>query len=130
MTKTRSSSQKQRFTGRVVAVGRMKETVSVAVDYTRTIPKVRKRVRRTSVFLVHDQEGVARLGERVVIVATRPRSKRKHFRIVQVISPARGTQLSSGDQVSGLQGPLELASTSSGRGEPRRGNRSGSHPKP
>lgn len=84
MTTPPNLKHRQRLTGRVVASGRMKNTVSVAVDRTRTIPKVRKNVRRTSVFLVHDPKGEARLGERVVIVATRPRSKRKHFRILHV----------------------------------------------
>lgn len=83
MTKAPNPSRKQRLMGRVVAIGRMEETVSVAVNHTRAIPKIRKRVRRTNVFLVHDPKGDARLGERVVIVATRPRSKRKHFRILK-----------------------------------------------
>lgn len=76
----------QRLTGRVIAAGRMKNTVRVAVDRTRAIPKIRKHVRRTKVFLVHDPKGEARLGDRVVIVGTRPLSKRKHFRLFRVDS--------------------------------------------
>lgn len=80
--------RRKRHTGIVVSAGKMAQTVKVSVERFREHPKVRKQVRRTTVFLVHDTKGTARVGDRVVIEETRPLSKRKHFRVVQVVARA------------------------------------------
>lgn len=73
--------RRKRLLGVVVAAGKMDRTVTVLVERTLLHPKTRKQIRRTKRYLVHDERNEARAGERVVIEETRPRSKRKHFRI-------------------------------------------------
>lgn len=76
-------SRRRRFQGTVISAGHMAKTVRVAVERIVWHPKVRKQVRRTKTFLVHDERGDAKVGDRVVIEQTRPLSARKHFRILR-----------------------------------------------
>lgn len=72
---------RKRLLGVVVAAGKMDRTVAVLVERFLRHSKTRKQIRRTKRYLVHDERNEAREGDRVVIEETRPRSKRKHFRI-------------------------------------------------
>lgn len=83
MNQKNSLIRRKRLTGVVVAAGTMAKTVKVSLQRYVKVPKVRKRIRRTHVVLVHDGSGTVRPGERVVIEETRPLSKRKHFRIIR-----------------------------------------------
>ena len=73
--------RRKRLLGVVVSVGKMDRTVAVLVERFLLHQKTRKQIRRTKRYLVHDERNEAREGDRVVIEETRPRSKRKHFRI-------------------------------------------------
>lgn len=83
--------RRKRLTGMVVSTGTMAQTAAVALNRFPAVPKLRKRIRRTRVLLVHDPRGEARPGDRVVIEETRPISKRKHFRLVEIVSRASAT---------------------------------------
>ena len=71
------------MTGRVVSV-KMKNTIVVLVEYTKTHPLYKKTYLQSKKFLVDDQLGVS-LGDIVKIVSTKPISKRKHFKVEKII---------------------------------------------
>ncbi|WP_406613882.1 30S ribosomal protein S17 [Mycoplasma corogypsi] len=70
--------------GTVVSAGKSLKTIIVAVDTYKKDPKYSKRFKSTKRFAVHDEEHVAKLGDIVVIMETRPLSKTKRFRLVSV----------------------------------------------
>jgi small subunit ribosomal protein S17 len=66
----------------------MDKTVVVAVE-RRTAHRIyEKQVRRTRKFHVHDEENAARIGDTVRIMETRPLSKTKRWRLVEVLGRA------------------------------------------
>jgi small subunit ribosomal protein S17 len=67
----------------------MQKTVTVAVDRFVQHPLYKKTLKRTSRFLAHDEDGACRVGDRVLIVETRPLSARKRWRIAAVLAKAR-----------------------------------------
>jgi small subunit ribosomal protein S17 len=74
--------------GIVTSTG-MQKTVAVAVDRRVQHRLYKKILRRTSKFLVHDENNVCKVGDRVRIVETRPLSARKRWRVEKVLaSPA------------------------------------------
>lgn len=77
------------YRGRVVS-DKMDKTVTVAVDTMKKHPLYGKRVKYTKKFKAHDEKNVAREGDLVEIMETRPLSKTKRFRLVQIVEKARG----------------------------------------
>lgn len=77
-------NNRQSLQGTVTSAKAM-ATVTVEVERTFRHPRYGKFVRRKKNYLVHDAEGVAREGDLVEIVACRPMSKRKRYRIAKVI---------------------------------------------
>ncbi|MDB5237148.1 MAG: ribosomal protein small subunit ribosomal protein [Parcubacteria group bacterium] len=73
----------QTFNGTVVKTA-MKDTATVAVSRYVKHPKYKKYQVRTKKFLVHDPENTAKVGDTVTIVACRPISKNKHFKLSTV----------------------------------------------
>jgi small subunit ribosomal protein S17 len=71
----------------VVASDKMMKTCVVRVDRLIKHPKYRRYVRRTSRFMAHNELD-ATVGDKVRIVETRPLSKRKRWRIVEIIQKA------------------------------------------
>ena len=74
--------------GRVVS-NKMEKTVVVAVDYLRPHPIYRKTVRKTSKFYAHDEENQCQPGDRVRIEETRPLSKLKRWRVVEILGASQ-----------------------------------------
>jgi small subunit ribosomal protein S17 len=72
------------YTG-VVTSNKMDKTISVSVDTYKKSPLYGKRVRVSKKFHVHDEEGLAGIGDTVSIMETRPLSKTKRFRLVKVL---------------------------------------------
>jgi len=70
--------------GRVVS-NKMDKTAVVAVSWQRRHPLYRKSVRRTTKFYVHDAENECRLGDLVRIQETRPLSRTKHWRVLDIL---------------------------------------------
>ena len=73
----------------VVTKTAMRKTVTVAVDRLVQHRLYKKTLRRTTKFLAHDENGSCKVGDRVLIVETRPLSARKRWRVEQVL--AKGT---------------------------------------
>ncbi len=85
-TDTTRGTRKERV-GMVVSDAPEK-TVTVSVETLVRHPLYKKRVRRSKKFLVHDEQNEARLGDTVRIIETRPISRRKRWRLANVISRA------------------------------------------
>jgi small subunit ribosomal protein S17 len=72
----------------VVTGTAMQKTITVAVDRLVQHRLYKKTVRRTSKFLVHDEESACKVGDRVRIIETRPLSARKRWRVAEVLIKA------------------------------------------
>jgi small subunit ribosomal protein S17 len=78
--------------GRVVS-SKMDKTVVVAVNYLRPHPIYRKTVRKTNKFYAHDEENACKLGDTVRIEESRPLSKLKRWRVVEIVGASRKTPI-------------------------------------
>ena len=73
----------------VVVSDKMQKTVVVAVERRVPHPVYGKMVTRTKKFKAHDEENTAKAGDRVRIMETRPLSKDKRWRVVEIVERAR-----------------------------------------
>ena len=70
--------------GRVVS-NKMDKTVVVTIESHRAHPLYKKRVRRISKFKAHDEQNTCHIGDVVRIEETRPLSKDKRWRVVEIL---------------------------------------------
>jgi small subunit ribosomal protein S17 len=77
----------RRTVGRVVS-NKMKKSVTVSVERLVKHPAYGKFIRRTTKIMAHDEDGTCREGDTVAIVECRPISKRKAWKVVEVIERA------------------------------------------
>ena len=75
-------------TGLVVS-DKMQKTVVVAIERRVPHPVYGKMVTRTKRLKAHDEENSAKVGDTVRIVETRPLSKDKRWRVVEIVERAR-----------------------------------------
>ena len=75
-------------TGLVVS-DKMQKTVVVQIDRRVPHPVYGKMVTRSKKFKAHDEENSAKVGDTVRIVETRPLSKDKRWRVVEILERAR-----------------------------------------
>ena len=80
--------QPKKITG-VVTSDRMQKTITVETARLEQHTKYRKYVKRTTRYKAHDEAAEARVGDIVEIVETRPLSKTKRWRLVDVVEKAR-----------------------------------------
>jgi small subunit ribosomal protein S17 len=66
----------------------MNKTVVVSVERRVPHPLYRRIITRTSKFLAHDEKNSSAIGDTVSIVETRPLSKRKRWRLLEIIRKA------------------------------------------
>jgi small subunit ribosomal protein S17 len=76
---------------------KMQKTVVVGVEKRRKHPVYRKSVRRVHTYKAHDENNECKVGDVVRIVETRPLSKEKRWRVVQILD--RGLDLGPAGQV-------------------------------
>lgn len=72
----------------VVVSDKMDKTVVVRVDGQLRHPLYTKTVRRTSKLSAHDEGNEARIGDKVRVMESRPLSKSKRWRVVEVLERA------------------------------------------
>jgi small subunit ribosomal protein S17 len=75
--------------GRVVS-NKMTKSVTVSIERLVKHPAYGKFIRRTTKVMAHDEEGTCREGDTVAIVECRPISKRKAWRVVEIVKRATG----------------------------------------
>ena len=85
---TRSTGRRQTFVGTVVS-DKMDKTVTVEVERTVMHRLYHRYLKRRKKFAVHDERNECRVGDRVVIVASRPLSKRKRWRVREIVERAK-----------------------------------------
>ena len=73
----------------LVASNKMDKTVVVAVRDNVKHPLYNKIIKRTVKFKAHDEENACNIGDRVLIMETRPMSKDKRWRVVEIIEKAK-----------------------------------------
>ncbi len=81
----RSGKPALRKTGLVVS-DKMNKTVVVAVQRLVAHRRYKKRLRLTKRFLAHDEHGRCQVGDKVIIVETRPLSKNKRWRVCEILT--------------------------------------------
>ena len=72
-----------------VVSDKMDKTVVVAVKDSVRHPLYKKIMKRTVKFKAHDEKNECKEGDRVTIMETRPLSKEKHWRLLNVIEKAK-----------------------------------------
>ena len=80
-------SRRRVFEG-VVTSAKMEKTIVVKVSHTKRHPLYIKSFRTSKKFKAHDENKEAREGDVVKIVESRPYSKDKHFRLLEVLRKA------------------------------------------
>ena len=69
----------------VVVSNKMTKSIVVAVEWQTRDSLYGKTQRRTSTFMVHDEDNAAKIGDLVEIVETRPLSRRKRWALKRVV---------------------------------------------
>ena len=73
----------------IVVSSAMDKTIVVKVDTIKSHPRYKKVVRRSVKFHAHDEQNAANVGDVVRIVETRPVSKSKRWRLIEVVEAAK-----------------------------------------
>jgi small subunit ribosomal protein S17 len=69
----------------IVVSTKMQKTIVVIVENKFRHPRYAKTVVKTKRYLVHDDENKAKLGDKVVMIQTRPLSKNKSWRLERIL---------------------------------------------
>lgn len=72
-----------------VTSDKMDKTVTVAVERKTQHPMYKRVIRKTKKFKAHDEENVCNEGDKVRIIETRPISKDKRWRVLDIITKAK-----------------------------------------
>lgn len=83
MEKINKKNRKER-TGIVVS-NKMDKSVVVRINYHKMHPLYKKYVKKYKKFMANDENNECNIGDKVRIVETRPLSKHKHWRVVEII---------------------------------------------
>ena len=73
----------------IVVSNRMNKTIVVKIEERVTHAKYSKIMKRSIKFKAHDENNECDIGDKVLIMETRPLSKDKHFRLVRVLEKAK-----------------------------------------
>jgi len=84
-----SVTKRREWVGRVVS-NKMDKTVVVEIERSIIHPLYRKVLRRVTKFKAHDEGNACKIGDRVRMIETRPISKDKHMRVIEVVEKGQG----------------------------------------
>jgi small subunit ribosomal protein S17 len=73
----------------VVSSNKMEKTISVTVQRRLRHPIYGKYVQKSTKFIAHDEKNECSIGDLVRIMETRPLSKRKRWRLVEILEKAK-----------------------------------------
>ncbi len=77
----------------IVVSDKMDKTVVVLVERRVRHPLYKKEIKKRKKFYAHDENNECRIGDKVKIMETRPLSKLKRWRVVEIIERAPGTEV-------------------------------------
>ncbi|TGD23328.1 30S ribosomal protein S17 [Companilactobacillus suantsaicola] len=87
MSETQTRNHRKVYQGRVVS-DKMDKTIVVVVETYKTHPVYGKRVRYSKKYYVQDDNNEAKVNDIVRIMETRPLSKTKRFRLLEIVEKA------------------------------------------
>ena len=73
----------------VVSSNKMDKTITVSIQYKEKHPIYKKFVNKTKKYHAHDEKNECNIGDTVKIMETRPLSKLKRWRLVEIIERAK-----------------------------------------
>jgi small subunit ribosomal protein S17 len=73
----------------IVTSDKMQKSIVVAVERKVKHPKYGKFVKKTTKFVAHDENNDCNIGDTVKIMETRPLSKNKNWRLVEIVERAK-----------------------------------------
>lgn len=73
----------------IVVSDSMEKSVVIKVEYLVSHPLYKKRIKKSSKFMAHDEKNVCSIGDKVKIAETRPLSKRKRWRVIEIIEKSK-----------------------------------------
>jgi small subunit ribosomal protein S17 len=79
---------RKQLIGQVVS-DKMEKTVVVLVENTVIHAKYGKAIRRSKKYKAHDEKNESKVGDKVLIIETRPLSKDKYFRVAEILEKAK-----------------------------------------
>src|ERR1035437_712150 len=88
------STEKRKLRTRLIGVvtgDKVTKTRKVVIEYLSRHPKYNKYVKRQTVVHVHDEKNESKVGDQVEVMACRPISKSKTYRLVRIVTT--GTQI-------------------------------------
>ena len=88
MTETTVRNLRKTRTGKVVS-DKMNKTIVVAIEDNIKHPKYGKIIKRTTKIHVHDEKNECGVGDKVLVMETRPLSATKRWRLVNIIEKAK-----------------------------------------
>lgn len=88
MSESVKRNERKTRIGKVVS-DKMQKTITVAIEELVQHKLYKKSVKRTVKFLAHDENEEAHIGDRVLIMETRPLSKHKRWRLVNIVEKAK-----------------------------------------
>ncbi len=74
--------------GKVVS-NKMEKTITVAIERRVPHPVYKKYFKKTTKFMAHDEKGECSIGDVVKIMETRPLSKNKRWRLVEIVEKVK-----------------------------------------
>ena len=80
-------NKRQEVVGKVVSAKNDK-TITVLVETYMKHPLYGKRVKHSKKYAAHDEKNIAKIGDKVRIIETRPISKTKKFKLVEIVEEA------------------------------------------
>lgn len=72
-----------------VVSDKMDKTIVVLIKYNKRHPLYKKIIRRTAKLKAHDENNECNIGDKVRVMETRPLSKEKRWRLVEIIERAK-----------------------------------------
>lgn len=111
----KGKGRRQQRIGRVTS-DKMQKTIVVAVETLKRHPLYRRTYKSTNKFKAHDEHNDARIGDMVRIEETRPLSKDKRWRLVEIVR--RAEQVAAVEQVEAELTPsIEVEGNAEDEGE-------------
>ena len=73
----------------IVSSNKMNKSIVVRVERKMKHPKYCKFIKKTTTFMAHDENNTCSIGDKVLIQETRPLSKSKNWRLVEVLEKVK-----------------------------------------
>ena len=90
-TKEKSKRGRRKTKIGVVTSNKMNKTIIVKTERLVKHPKYGKYVRRWTKYWAHDEDNLANIGDKVLIMETKPLSKKKRWRLVSILEGPEDT---------------------------------------